>query len=806
MAGRWLDLPMVDVPAALREAVGGHPVVARILALRGFLDPGAAAAFLNPELYTPISPWDIPGMEGVVALLRGAIARGEALRVWGDFDADGQTSTAVLVEALTVAGARVDYQLPSRDEGHGLHRRAVDQAMRDGVSLLMTCDTGIGEDDAIRYGVSSGLTMVITDHHDLPTVLPPAQAIVNPKVLPSGHALHELSGVGVAYMVARALLEPQHSAAREGAAGRMDALAAMLDLVALGLVADVSREVGDVHYLVQRGLETLRHTTRPGLQALMQAAALDPASLDEQDIGFKLGPRLNAAGRLANSEMAVCLLLTRDPVEAQQLAEQLEALNRDRQARTEAVQAMVDGGLSRNPDLLRQPAIIIDGEDWETGVLGLVAGELAKRYDRPAILIGHRAGEDSVGSARSVEGIDVHEAIASQRGLLIREGGHPMAAGFALARENVSAFRRGVLQFLAQAGPVRPALPPLAVDAEIPWEEVDLTLAQQLARLAPYGPGNPRPVLVLRGGTLLRVEDVSRVRETAHRRLYLDSDVGRQLRFTWFNAGILPVPGDRLDLAFHLSLDRWHGQERAQAELVDWRPAEETLQKDVATLIAGREVVDWRQEPDLQSCLARLRERYGPKAALWAEWGDGTPAVPGVGTRYDLSGKRASILAVVTAPPGPDELRWVLTEVQPQVIYLLPPVAVEEPTVPAFLERVAGMLRVALRAHEGWVDAVRMSARIGSRRATVVAALRWLEALGKVVLRYERGGLRAYEPNRQPPELELTTNQHDEEEGQRANRQSQAQQVVRSLLEETKAYRRAYAEQPLSALFYMPRS
>lgn len=798
MARRWLEIPAVDVPPALREAVGGHPVVARILALRGISDPQAAKAFLEPMLYTPASPWQIPGMEKVIGLLRGAIERGDHIRVWGDFDADGQTSTAVLVEALAAARARVDYRLPGRDEGHGLRRRAVDEALNDGIALMITCDTGIGENDAIEYGVARGLVMVVTDHHDLPEMLPPAHAIVDPKVLPASHPLRELSGVGVAYMVARALLEP----------GNDEVLAGMLDLVALGLVADVSRQVGDVHYLVRRGLEFLRRTTRPGLRALMQAAALEPLSLDEQDIGFKLGPRLNAAGRLANSEMAVALLLTQNEVEAQELARELEALNQDRQSLTMSAQAVVDELLRQNQDVLRQRAIILDGEGWESGVLGLVAGELAKRHGRPAILIGHRAGEDSVGSARSVEGVDIHEAIASQRNLLIREGGHPMAAGFALSRQNVEAFRRGVLEFLAQAGPAQPEAPPLAVDAELPWEEVDLPLARQLARLAPYGPGNPRPVLVLRGGTLLRVEDVSRVRETAHRRLYLNSDAGRQLRFTWFHAGVLPVPGDRLDLAFNLCLDMWHGQERAQLELMDWRCAEETLQKDVATLISGREVVDWRGEPDLQVCLTRLRERYGPKVVLWAEGWDGQPVTPGVATRYDLAGQKASLLAIVTPPPGPDELRWVLSEVQPQVIYLLPPQAVPDVAVPAFLERVAGMLKVALRAHEGWVDPVRMSARIGARRAAIVAGLRWLEAMGKVILRYERGGLRAYEPNRAPPEMEPAPsngNPHEDEEGQRAARQAQAQQVVRSLLEETKAYRRAYAEEPLSALFYTPK-
>ena len=791
MSQRWVLAEQAEVPAALREAVGGHALVARLLAQRGLTDIARALAYLDPARYAPASPLALPGMAEAVKWLRRAVESGERVRVWGDFDADGQTATAVLYEALSAASARVDYRLPPRDRGHGLHEEAVAEALCDHVSTLVTCDTGINEHDLVARGVEQGLTVIITDHHDLPRTLPPAQAVVNPKMLPDEHPLHELSGVGTAYMVARALLEEP---------SQQILLEEMLDLVAVGLVADVAVQVADVRYLIQRGLAALRTTRRPGLKALARMADLDLATLDEASVGFQLAPRLNAAGRLADAALGVRLLTTRDPGEAQALAEQVEALNRDRQAKTEAVSAMAEERLRREPQSLRQPAIVLQGEDWEPGVLGSVAGALARRYDRPAVLVSQHPGRPGWASARSVEGVDIHQAILSQRELLANEGGgRPMAAGFSIWPSKMAAFRQGLWAALR---PIVQRRPPsvLAVAAELPWGEVTLDLARQLARLAPFGAGNPRPVLQASGGILTRVEDVSRQRETAHRRLYLDDEQGHPLRLTWFNAGDLPQPGERLDVAFHLSAARWRGQERLDLELVDWRPALHPARGASASLVAGREVVDWRTGADAEALAAQLHAAYGAGLVVWAE------GVGGANEDLNPAGRPAShkavALAILTPPAGPDVLSALLNRVQPQVIYLLPPRQVPEPTPDGFVRQVAGMLRVALRDRAGHIDAARMAAHIGARPAAIIAALRGLEAAGKVLLRYEDDGLRGYLPREAPPTLVEEGNGETEEERLARSERAElhARQALGYLLRETRAYRQAYATQPVGAL------
>ncbi|MHB1294551.1 MAG: single-stranded-DNA-specific exonuclease RecJ [Anaerolineae bacterium] len=802
MPHEWRAPEPVEVPVALRDAVGGHALIARLLAQRGIVDPERARAYLDPAVYRPASPLDLPGTAEAVRLLRETIAAGRRVRVWGDFDADGQTSTAVLVETLAAAGARVDYGLPRRSESHGLAPRAVDDALRDGIALLLTCDTGVGEYDVVAQAEAAGLAVIVTDHHDLPERLPPARSVVNPKMLPASHPLRALSGVGVAYMLARALLEGSSRAAT---------LEGLLDLVALGLVADVAEQVDDVRYLIQRGVQVLRSAQRPGLRALAQAAGFDLVHLSEEDIAYQLGPRLNAAGRLADAEEAVRLLLTQDATEAEALAQRLEALNRDRRARTEATQAEVEERLRQDAEALHKPAIVLESAHWEPGVLGLVASDLARRYGRPTILIAHRPSGPSTASARSVAGIDIHRAIASQSQYLVREGGHPMAAGFAIAPEHVDAFRRGLWEWLEREAPPI-AEPMLAYDAEVPWEEVTLELARQLQRLAPYGAGNERPVLVTAGGMLARSEDVSRRRPTLHRHLYLDDESGRPLRFTWFNAGALPEPGERLEVAFGLSVEHWHGKERLQLALVDWRPAPQAERRArthaAAELVAGRDVLDWRRRGDPEPLLAALRAEWGDRLAIWAEGlaeplADGRTRSQMAALATDQEHGSVSALAVLTPPPEPDALRRVLAQAKPQVVVLLPPRPVSEDPPEVFLTQVAGMLRVALRDHGGRLDLLRMASRVAARQAAVLAALRGLEVAGRIVLRYEADGLHAYPPPLTPSLADAMLDEPEVEE-QRVARMAEAVHQARAALDyqlrETYAYRRAYATLPVEAL------
>ncbi len=780
---KWQFREPVETPPELLALVEGHPLVARLLAQAGMTDPQRARAFLDPAHYTPTSPYALPGMAEAVEWVQRSIAQGRRIRIWGDFDADGQTATAVLFEALAALGAQVDYRLPLRHEGHGLHPRVIAEAVEKGIGLLITCDTGTGDLEPAEMAHRAGLPLIITDHHDLGAALPKARAFLNPKVLPPEHPLRELAGVGVAYLLAKALLEGTPAE---------EALAGMLDLVALGLIADVAAQVNEVRYLCQLGLAALRATARPGLSALMALAHLDQAALTDRDVSYQLGPRLNAVGRLADAAEVVELLLTRDPARAQALAERLEALNLDRRLHTEALLRRALDRLEAEPELLRQGALILEGEDWEPGVLGLVAGELARRYTRPAILIAHRPNQPSVASARSVEGVDIHEAIAAQGDLLLREGGHPMAAGFTIARENVPAFRARVLEHLrAKAAITPPPEPILWVDAQVPPRELTLDLARAIERLAPHGPGNPRPVLMVAQATMLRAEDVRRDQESAHRHLYLDLGTEEPTRFTWFNAGPLPDPDERLDVAFYIGLDVWRGRESLLLEVVDWRPA--VAQAEAApALISGREIVDWRARPDREALCAHLRAAYGERLAWWGEGAEGLP--PEAASRAALPEEPRTALAILTAPAGPEVLRSILARVRPQVIYLLPLFAVPEETPDLFIRKVAGLLQAALRQYEGWLDIPRMAARIGAREKAVRVALQGLAAGGHVDLWEIEGRWRAMAHG--------PSSQGADKDARPVPKPSlaEAREALGYLLRESNAYRRAFMRDPLEGL------
>ncbi len=776
----WRLRPQGELNPELLAVVGGHPLVARLLAQRGLGDPARARAFLDPASYTPSSPWDLPGMEAACAAVRQAVAQGERVRVWGDLDADGQTATTVLVEALQALGAQVDFALPLRQEGHGLSVAAVQAAHQAGATLLITCDTGVTDIEAVQAARALGLAVVITDHHDLGPALPAAQAIVNPKMLPTEHPLHELAGVGVAYLLARALLEGGTQQQR---------LTALLDLVAIGLIADISAQMGEVHYLCQIGLAQLRRTQRPGLRALCEAAHVDLATIGEQEVGYQLGPRLNAAGRLADAARVVRLLLTSDPGEAQALAGELEALNLDRRARTEAVTRQIEERLATDPELARHPAIVLDSDSWEPGVLGLVAGDLARRYGRPTLLIGRRADGVCVGSARSVEGVDIHEAIAAQGSLLVREGGHPMAAGFTLLAEHVPAFRQAVWAHVAARTSAERLTPLLELDALVPAAELGLGLAHELARLAPHGPGNPRPALLLAGATCVRNEELGRTEGTPHRRLIL-SVGGELLRLIWFNAGALPLADEVIDVALQLGIDRWRGKESAALFVLAWRPASVELSA-IPALAQGREIVDWRTRPDAEPLLAHLRAAYGERLALWAEGLAHPPQ--GVQSRVDL-GEARTALAILTPPPSLEVLGQVLARAQPALVYVLPLRQRELDQPGAFLALVAGMLQTALSARGGALDMERMAARAATTTEAVRTALLGLAAAGQVRL-FAREGQWLARPSGAsgapldegwvelvPPPV------------------AQARHEVAFALREIVAFRRAFSQEPLDGL------
>jgi len=713
----WVEPQPVEVPEELREAVGGRLLVAQTLVHRGLTDVDAARAFLDPALYRPTPPTDLPNVELAAERLERAIQRGETICVWGDFDVDGQTATTLLVSTLKELGAAVRYHIPNRlRESHGVHLPKLQQLIAEGVSLVLTCDTGVTSHEPIAYAQAQGVDVLVTDHHDLPPTLPPAYAVVNPKMLAEGHPLRELPGVGCAFKLAEVLYER---------AGRPEGAAQYLDLVALGAVADVAVQAGDVRYLIQRGLEALRHTTRTGLQALMEVAELNPGWLTEEHIGFVLSPRLNALGRLADANAAVEFLMTGDLERARILATELEGLNARRKLLCNQVIQAAQSQIERDPTLLEYGALVLSHPSWPVGVLGIVAGRLAEQYGRPAILIATPSGELGRGSARSVEGYNITAALAAHWEMLESFGGHPMAAGLAIDPERVPEFRRLLSRTLLEVqGPPQPARP-LQIDSILSLADLSLDLVEELERLAPFGPGNPPLVLASLGLALISHSSVGRDGE--HLQLIVEDEQGTAQKVLWWQGASVPLPEGRFDLAYVARASDYRGQRAVQVEWVDARPVE----TPAAALHPERptvEVVDYRGVTDPRQMLERLRAQE-ENVQVWSE-AEARTAVAGH-DRYALGPSR--VLAIWTTPPGPAELRATLERASPYMVYLfgIDP-GLDQPE--QFLKRLAGLVRRALNADQGRVSIPTLAAATAQRESTVRAGLAWLAARGHVVI------------------------------------------------------------------------
>jgi single-stranded-DNA-specific exonuclease len=701
----WLEPSPPAIDPALGKAVGGHPLVAQILAQRGIDDPDRARAFLDPARYLPASPFDLPDMDRAVERLQQALAAGRRIAVWGDFDVDGQTATTLLVQTLHELGGDVIFHIPVRaEEGHGVNLPWLQRLIDQGARLVVTCDTGIDAHQGVDYARARGVELIITDHHDLPSSLPTASAVVNPKRLPAGHPLATLPGVGVAYKLAEALLPDasQH-----------------LDLAALGIVADVAVQTGDARYLLQQGLAQLRATQRLGLHALMQRAEINPVWLNEEHIGFELAPRLNALGRLGDANLAVEFLTTRDSQRAQVLAAMLEGLNAERKRLTDQIFQGALAQIERDPSLLDYAALVLAHPAWPAGVIGIVASQLAERFHRPTILLAAPPGQLARGSARSVEGCNISEAIAAQGDLLASFGGHPMAAGLSIDPERIPEFRRKLARSVAAQMVPAMAEPILVIDGHLPLAELSLDLVADLERLAPFGPGNLPLNLVSLGHAVTGDTTLGRHRD--HRRLTVEDQTGVRQEVIWWQGADRPLPEGRFDLVYRARASTWRGQRRVQIQWIDARPWADA---PPAMQPARPAIVDHRRAPQPLALLERLR---GPDGLVWCE----------AEARRMLAGQDRSELApadtliIWTIPPGQAELQAALNQVKPRQLILF----ADDPGLDqsdAFLLRLAGLAKTALRREDGVASVPRLAAATAQRAPVVRLGLSWLAGRGHV--------------------------------------------------------------------------
>ncbi len=552
----------------MRELAGElslPPALCGLLVSRGHGDPEAARRFLRPRLEDLPDPATLTDAPRAVRRILQAVDGGETILVHGDYDVDGVCATALLTRWLRRLGGRVEPFVPHRiHHGYDLGEGGLEAARRVGASLIITCDSGVRAVDAVRRARDRGVDVIVTDHHTPGPELPPALAVVNPSRSDCTHPAGELCGAGVVFQLARLL-------ARER--GIPDAeLYPHLDLVALATVADLVPLTGANRVLVRFGLRYLGHTRKEGLRALMTAAGIqDPGDgLDAGQVGFVLAPRINAVGRMGDAGDALRLLLTEDPAEATALAAELEEENHRRRAEDQRTLDQALELLARDYDPERDLGVVLAGEGWHPGVIGIVASRVVERIHRPVVLVALE-GERGRGSARSIPEIHLHDAVERCREHLVRFGGHRQAAGMDLEVGRLPAFRRSFNEAVqAQLG-ATPPTPVLRVDAELPLEEATDEFHHWLGYLGPFGMGNARPVFLTRGVPLA---GAPRVVGRDHLKLRLGNG-GAGLDAIGFGlAGRIPPDrvGDRADLAFQLRENEYRGRRTLQARLLDLRP------------------------------------------------------------------------------------------------------------------------------------------------------------------------------------------------------------------------------------------
>ncbi len=536
-------------PAAQAELVrklGISEVTAAVLARRGYTDPGVARSFLDGE-QPPHDPFLLGDMESACAQIRVAVEQQRRICVHGDYDVDGIAATTLAVLLLRELGADVAWHLPSRfDEGYGVRSETLARLADDGCGLVLTVDCGITAVAEVAEAKERGLDVVVTDHHRPGETLPACPIVAT---RPSAYPFPELCGTGVVYKLGQALFGVDSEVPRRH-----------LDLVALATIADVVPLVDENRSLAIAGLRALARTAKPGLRALMQSAGVDPAAVDAGAVGFRLAPRLNAAGRLGHPREALELLLTEDETEAHRLAGSLEELNRERQA--------IEGRILREavaeveswpPERRARHAYAVAGADWHEGVIGIVASRLVERYHRPVVLIAGADG-DWKGSGRSIPAFDLHAALGACSGLLGRWGGHRAAAGLSIAEENVGAFAAALAEHAATLLDDEDLEPVTPIDAVVArGADLSLELCAELRRLAPFGLGNPGPTLLAPGCTLAELATVGDGKHLRFRVRRDGRDAGSAIAFGHGSRLEAFRPDALYDVAFRLEENHWNG-------------------------------------------------------------------------------------------------------------------------------------------------------------------------------------------------------------------------------------------------------
>lgn len=574
------------------------PIVAKLLINRGLGDPHKARQFLAADMESLLSPWDLKGMREAVACVTKTMEEGGSIVVYGDYDVDGITATSIVYRFLKRCGASVSYYIPERQsEGYGLNLEALEGLIAKGTDLVITVDCGISSYDIVE-AVRDRLALVITDHHEAPSLIPRAVAVVDHKQPNCPYPDKNLAGVGVAYKLCQAIWQE-----RTGEVYQAD-----LDIVALGTVADVVPLVGENRILVKAGLSKMQVQPNRGIEALIDVAGLKDRKITAGHIGFTLAPRLNAAGRVAHATRAVELLTTPSQEEAYEIAEELQETNLERQTLERDIHEMA------RQDVLKQGSdadyvVVVGGQDWHPGVIGIVASRLVEEFYKPTLVISIKDGIGK-GSCRSIDNCNIYEALQSAEDLLIQFGGHQAAAGFSIKEDKIPALRDRLTQYCKEYLSETDYLPIVDIDSQVAIDDIDVPLIEEIETLEPYGMANPTPVLALEEATISDLFLMGQQKK--HAKVLLEREDSTIDAIAWNRPDLHAsfFPGDQVKVAFTVQKNEWNGHVSPQLMIQDMALLEGrslTLTKEglramytyVRTLLKGGSMPKFRLETEL---------------------------------------------------------------------------------------------------------------------------------------------------------------------------------------------------------------
>jgi len=550
----------------LSSALGVLPLTARLLINRGLDTPERAERFLRKDISGLEDPFAMQGMEQAVERLSDALKADERVVVFGDYDVDGITSTAILCAHLAEKGLQVDYYIPNRsEEGYGISHVAIDSIAASGCTLIVTVDSGITAVEEVEYAKSLGIDVIITDHHECHERLPDAVAVLNPKRADSTYPFKDLAGVGVVFKLICAM---------EGADNLSSCIERYVDLVALGTVADVMPLLGENRLLVAEGLTRMERSSKPGLAALMACSGVESKRITTATIGYSLAPRVNAAGRMGCAQKAVELFLTQDEAIANEIAQSLDAANVERREEEDRIMQQALSCVTDDCALLENSILVLDAKSWHSGIIGIVASRLSDLYNKPVILVSFDEEGVGKGSCRSIAGFNIYEALEHCSGSLEQFGGHALAAGLTLRYEQMGVFREAVTAYANRTVEEASLIPKFEADYELPEEDLTLESAADIARLEPYGMGNPTPLFILKS---LTVVDIFPLSNGKHLRLTL------QKKDRTFHALLFGKNADRfsftfgesIDMVCHMDVNHFRGVSSVQVVVKDFRESDE---------------------------------------------------------------------------------------------------------------------------------------------------------------------------------------------------------------------------------------